>query len=99
MGVIINDKIELPIGTAKNQCFFNIGYDNIVIQKNSLLPNSYNVSVSFNLYFDQDSYLKNGICLEKKRVNLTLSSQELNQNLYNVLYEKLKNEYTSFINV
>jgi hypothetical protein len=99
MGIIVNDKIDLPIGTSKVQCYFNIGNETILIQRHANIPGLYTVSVSFCIYFDQESYLKNGLCMDKQKLTITLRTSELSQNLYQVLYDNLKNTYTSYINI
>jgi hypothetical protein len=99
MGIIVNDYIILPIGTSKIQCYLNIGNEAIILNKHPTLPGFYNVSVSFCIYFDQDSYLRKGVYMDKQRITITLRSSELSQNLYEVLYDNLKKKYNSFINI
>ncbi len=99
MGIIVNDKIDLPIGTSKVQCYFNIANEPIIIQRHSSISGLYFISTSFCIYYDQDSYLKNGICMDKKKISITLKSSELEQNLYQVLYDTLKKSYESYINI
>ncbi len=99
MGIIVNDKIELPIGTSKVQCYFNIGNETIIIQRHPTILGLYVISVSFCIYYDQESYIKNGLCLDKKKFSVTLKTSELSQNLYELLYNNFKKSYESYINI
>jgi hypothetical protein len=97
MGLIINDNIPLKIGTNKKQCYFNIGNEPIIINRNSKIPGLYNITTTFCIYYDHESYLKGGGCIDKKHISIQI--RNLNNNLYEILYNKLKEFYNSSINI
>ncbi len=99
MGLIVNDNMSLNIGTNKVQCYLNIGTEPIIVNKNPLAQGLYNITVNFCIYFDHESYLKNGGCIDKKKITISVSSADLSQNLYELLYNNVKNNFSSYINI
>ena len=102
MGVIVNDTISLKIGISKQQCYINIGYEPIILNKTKNRSNGeseYIVSVTFAIYYDIESYTQGGDSIDKKKLSITVNSSDINTNLYILLYDRLKLEYSSFINV
>lgn len=99
MGLIVHDYISLKIGLSKSECFFNISSEPIILNKNLNISGFYNISVTFCIFFDHNAYIQGGTPIDKKKLTVTVSSQEINQNLYNLLYEKLKIDYESYVNM
>jgi hypothetical protein len=99
MGIIVNDSIPLSIGTNKTQCYFNIGYQPIILNKHPSIKSTYIVSTTFDIYFDHDSYINGGTSIDRKNMSITVNSNEVNENLYTLLYTKVKLDYVSIINM
>ena len=99
MGLIVNDNMSLNIGINKMQCYLNIGNEPIMITKNPVTAGIYNITVNFCIYFDHESYLKKGGCIDKKKITISVSLSDLSQNIYELLYDNVKNNFASYINI
>lgn len=99
MGIIVNDNILLKYGNKKAQCYFNIGNEPIILNKNPLAKGMFNITTNFCIYYDIDSYKAGGDCIDKKSMFVSVQQNEISENLYELLYDKIKSDFSSYINI
>jgi|TARA_B110000240_G_scaffold11258_1_gene11867 hypothetical protein len=103
MGIIINDIITFNNGIKQTDCYCSIHDNMIDITKNNennthTNQKKYNVISSYNIWASKDARNNNLILLDRKNISLNLDANELetNVNLFTLLYNKIKSDYTNY---
>jgi hypothetical protein len=95
MGITINDELDFYSGVSTTGCYASFGTQSITIEKNE--DGDFELSGFANIWVDEaardlgKSPLKNELCIQ------TVASNDLDTNLYELLYTVLKSKYTSVV--
>jgi hypothetical protein len=107
MGIINNDVYECLNGVQKAGTYISFATETIYLVQNypgmlapmpdqSFLPSpdrSYNVRANYRIFWDQAAREAGKSFIDLKSVNVVLTEDQLNSNIYKVLYEELKKIY------
>jgi hypothetical protein len=93
MGLTINDELEFYSGVSTTGCYSSFGTQSITIEKNE--DDTFDIQAFANIWVNKASRdqgkspLKNELCIQ------TVTADNLDTNLYELLYTVLKNKYNS----
>lgn len=107
MGIINNDVYECSNGVQKAGTYISFASETIYLIQNysgmvspmpgQSLPSSsdrnYNVRANYRIFWDQACREAGKSFIDLKSINVTLTSDQLNGNIYTVLYDELKKIY------
>jgi hypothetical protein len=107
MGIINNDVYECSNGVQKAGTYISFATETIYLVQNSsgmpypmpgqTLPSSsdrnYSVRANYRIFWDQAAREVGKSFIDLKSVNVNLMSEQLNSNIYEILYEELKKIY------
>jgi hypothetical protein len=107
MGIINNDVYECSNGVQKAGTYISFATETLYLVQNypgTLIPMpdqafpsssvpSYNVRANYRIFWDQAAREAGKSFIDLKSVNATLTKEQLNSNIYEILYEELKKIY------
>jgi len=99
MGIINNEVYECSNGVQKAGTYISFATETIyLVQNYSGAPDSssnrnYNVRANYRIFWDQAAREAGKSFIDLKSVNLIITSDQLNSNIYEVLYGELKKLY------
>ncbi len=107
MGIINNDVYECSNGVQKAGTYISFATETIyLVQTSSSMPfpmpdqtipssseRNYNVRANYRIFWDQATREAGKSFIDLKSVNVVLTAQQLDSNIYQVLYEELKKVY------
>lgn len=107
MGIINNDVYECSNGVQKAGTYISFATETIYLVQNSsgmsvpmpdqTVPSSsdrnYSVRANYRVFWDQASREAGKSFIDLKSVNVVLTVDQLNSNIYQILYEELKKVY------
>jgi hypothetical protein len=106
MGIINNDVYECSNGVQKTGTYISFATETIYLVQNylgmmngpAILPPSssergYSVRANYRIFWDQVSREAGKSFIDLKSVNVILTAEQLNGNIYQILYEELKKIY------
>jgi len=107
MGIINNDVYECSNGVQKAGTYISFATETIYLVQNSsgmiapmpdqTLPSSsdrsYSVRANYRIFWDQATREAGKSFIDLKSVNVVLTEEQLNSNIYEVLYAELKKIY------
>jgi len=106
MGIINNDIYVCANGVQKAGTYISFATETIYVTQNyggmmpsmpgqgSTLPVSgYNVRANYRVFWDQDCREAGKSFIDLKSINVTITADQLDTNIYSVLYAELKNVY------
>lgn len=107
MGIINNNVYECSNGVQKAGTYISFATETIYLVQNSsgmpypmpdqTLPSSsdrnYSVRANYRIFWDQAAREVGKSFIDMKSVNVVLTTDQLNSNIYQVLYEELKKIY------
>lgn len=92
MGLINNDVYTVPSNGVENNGTY-ISFHNETIYLNKVSTDSYSVRANYRIYWDKECRDMNMSFIDLKQIAVSLTPTELNNNIYTVLYTKLKELY------
>jgi len=95
MGIIINDTITLNNGLTASSIYCSFGEGEIRIEKNRDNSSEYDISGHYTIWVSKDFRINDKPSLTGGHISLTITSNDLNSNIYTLLYNELKTKYTS----
>lgn len=91
MGLINNDGVLFDAtGQTIPAPYYTLGKTMINVNKNN---GAYDVMFNFLVYYNEQAYINNRNCLFSHLINLSLTAEELEQNIYKIGYDALKVQY------
>ena len=107
MGIINNDVYECSNGVQKAGTYISFATETIYLVQNYLgllapMPDqtfppsserSYNVRANYRIFWDQAAREAGKSFIDLKSINVTLTAEQLNSNIYERMYEELKKIY------
>ena len=107
MGIINNDVYECSNGVQKAGTYISFATETIYLVQNysgmitpmpnqSVLPLSernYNARANYRIFWDQAAREAGKSFIDLKSVNVTLTAEQLDSNIYQIMYEELKKIY------
>ncbi len=97
MGITINDTLDLSIGTQITGAYASFGEATITLQK--IDDDSYQLRGKARLWFDEPHRRGARPEFQGETILLTLDSNQLDGNIYDLLYTSLKRLYSSTTDV
>ena len=92
MGIIINDTITLNNGLTASTIYCSFGDDEIFIKKNN---GEYYIEGHYKIWFNKDYRTDGKHFLDTGMILVKITSNDLSSNLYTLMYNELKTNYTS----
>lgn len=96
MGIIINDLINLQVGIGITGAYASFGKQTIRCKKQGEI---YSIYGTADIWIDNNGRNSDNKILEHVDCNIDIPIQSLDNNLYGLLYRKLKSFYSSTIDV
>ncbi len=102
MGLINNDVYECSNGVQKAGTYISFATETIYLVQNNQGVNgqnpsssdrNYNVRANYRVFWDQDCREAGKSFIDLKSVNVNITSDQLNSNIYTILYDELKKIY------
>ena len=105
MGIINNDVYVCSNGVEKTGTYISFATETIYVVQNysgmMAMPgqtnvgssSGYNVRANYRVFWDQDCREAGKSFIDLKSISVTLTSDQLNSNIYGILYEQLKTIY------
>lgn len=107
MGIINNDVYECSNGVQKVGTYISFATETIyLVQTSPSIPfpmpgqtipssseRSYNARANYRIFWDQAAREAGKSFIDLKSVNVTLTAEQLNSNIYQLMYEELKKIY------
>ena len=99
MGIINNDVYECSNGVQKVGTYISFATETIYLVQNYSGMNTpsaernYSARANYRIFWDQAAREAGKSFIDLKSVNVVLTAQQLNSNIYQVLYEELKKVY------
>lgn len=105
MGIINNDVYECSNGVQKAGTYVSFATETIYMVQNypgmmngptppsSSSDRGYNVRANYRIFWDQAARESGKSFIDLKSVNVILTAEQLNANIYQILYEELKKIY------
>ncbi len=107
MGIINNDVYECSNGVQKAGTYISFATETLYLVQNypgTLIPMpdqafpsspdpSYNVRANYRIFWDQAAREAGKSFIDLKSISATLTKEQLNSNIYEILYEELKKIY------
>ena len=103
MGIINNDTYECSNGVQKAGTYISFATETIYLVQNypdmfgqtapSSTDRSYNVRANYRIFWDQAAREAGKSFIDLKSVSVNLTAEQLNSNVYQILYEELKKIY------
>ena len=99
MGIINNDVYECSNGVQKVGTYISFATETIyLVQNYSGAPNSssdrnYNARANYRVFWDQSAREAGKSFIDLKSVNVIITADQLNGNIYQLMYDELKKVY------
>lgn len=105
MGIINNDVYVCSNGVEKTGTYISFATETIYVvqnysgmmampgQTNTGTSSGYSVRANYRVFWDQDCREAGKSFIDLKSISATLTSDQLNANIYSILYEQLKTIY------
>jgi hypothetical protein len=105
MGIINNDVYTCANGVEKAGTYISFAAETIYISQNygnmmpmpnqnmSSAPSGYNVRANYRIFWDQDCRDAGKSFIDLKSVNVNITADQLQNNIYALLYDELKMVY------
>ena len=93
MGIIINDTITFVNGLTSSNVYCSFGDDEIFIKKNN--NGEYYIEGHYKIWFNKDYRNDGKHFLDTGMIFAKINSNDLTSNLYTLMYNALKTNYTS----
>jgi hypothetical protein len=107
MGIINNDVYECSNGVQKAGTYISFATETLYLVQNYpgiIIPmpdqsfpssedRSYNVRANYRIFWDQAAREAGKSFIDLKSINATITKEQLNSNIYEILYEELKKIY------
>jgi hypothetical protein len=101
MGIINNDVYVCSNGVEKTGTYISFAMETIYVVQNysgmTAMPDrpnaAYSVRANYRVFWDQDCREAGKSFIDLKSILTTLTSEQLNTNIYSILYEQLKTVY------
>lgn len=107
MGLIVNENYVAANGVQKQGVYISFNNETVYLRKGSsgltvypadpALANKYEVRANYRVFWDKDAKDAGKPFLEVNSVTVSLSEEELNNNLYTCLYNELKKKYVNSV--
>lgn len=111
MGIINNDVYECSNGVQKTGTYISFASETVYLVQNypgmtspmpgQSLPSSsdrnYSVRANYRIFWDQGCREAGKLFIDLKPINIALTSDQLNGNIYTVLYDELKKIYPNSV--
>ena len=96
MGIIIQDDIKFDTGVNKTDCYCSFGQSKIILQKGA---SGYELSGMAIVWVSEAEKTAAAHCLSSHPIQLTITNAQLTGNVYTLLYNELKSQYSSTTDV
>jgi hypothetical protein len=93
MGILIGDSITFTNGLSASNCYCSFYNNTINIEKNE--SSNYNISGSACIWVSKNFRDQNSPILDRVNIGVTITSSQLDTNVYTHLYNSLKSMYTN----
>ena len=105
MGFINNDNYVCRNGVEKMGTYISFAMEMINIKQNIAVPadsfipfvSSYSITSNYRVYWDKSCRDLNKSPIDTQSISMNISSDQLNDNIYTVLYNELKKTYTNYM--
>jgi len=102
MGIINNDVYICSNGVQKAGTYISFASETLYVVQNynmtnSSSPASYNVRANYRIFWDQACREEGKTFIDLKSIHVTLTSEQLNSNIYSILYAELKTLYPNSV--
>jgi hypothetical protein len=102
MGIINNDNYVCSNGVEKVGTYISFATETIyVVQNYAAIPNGstneYSVRANYRVFWDKDCREAGKSFIDLKSVSTVVTAEQLNNNVYTILYEELKKIYPNSI--
>jgi hypothetical protein len=99
MGIINNDVYECSNGVQKAGTYISFATETIYLVQNysdmssSSSDRNYNARANYRVFWDQAAREAGKTFIDLKSINVILTAEQLNSNIYQIMYEELKKIY------
>jgi len=99
MGIINNDVYECSNGVQKAGTYISFATETIYLVQNysdmsgSSSDRNYNARANYRIFWDQAAREAGKSFIDLKSINVILTAEQLNSNIYQIMYEELKKIY------
>lgn len=97
MGITINDSLTLKVGITKTGTYSSFAKDRVTITSND--DSTYILTSIARIWADKTARDANSPSLQSLRITVGITTDDLEDNLYTLLYTELKTNYTSTTDV
>ena len=95
MGILIGDTITFSNGLTSTNCYCSFYNNSISIEKNEYTSDIYNIRGTASIWVNKTFRDENKPILDIINVSVSITSSQLDTNIYTHLYTSLKSKYTS----
>jgi hypothetical protein len=106
MGILNNDVYTCSNGTQKAGTYISFAFETLYVSQIAsntmgsfpapVAPNMYMVRANYRIYWDQECRDMGKTFIDLQSVSTQLTQEQLNENIYSVLYNVLKTIYPNF---